>query len=625
MRLLTDVLQLKASEDPILYSNRVLALIEDLPSRLKSPSLLKRLVRSSKNYDDGRPRDQRGPLCPLHHKLNASIIHKLFTLLALEVGRHLNTLARQHESMNDSEQETILRLRALHAIWYQADQFEIFFYQKASDTKWTYQGNKCAACTVSRIAGDRQAILDLLCAVTSRSAYSARRQKPRLHAWLMAWLGHHQEQEGIVARQSFKSLLYKSEVRALGLRERRQSVAESRKQVRASAQTSTLTPQPKHQQVGLRDTLDEGRIISLYIDDEDAGLEKVDLHAALLSTPHLPNMNQFRRDQAQRSRLNVDEPSQLDQSRNNNFETQRRRHAPSVRSRSIYTQNHSDNLSGAPSTRSASPPNSWPEYLQPRTDWFSSEQAAASYTNVLKANNPFASRTTLSHSPPNPTKHLFPQPNQSTASIYTDCSTDDRDSLASFARFVPRSSPPTTPPSALQHQTQHHHESSSLPSLSLREIHPALRPTQHSPTPPHQIPQRSTSTRTRTHHHPSPQASPPKRSHTTRTHKRRREPPRADTNLPGSTAVASRAQTRHHRDVAADNPADLSHPHRQQERSGRQAERPAQTQDDRTSTATRFSRSWRDEVDNSPENRFYRERREHERKKAWRRLTGEGE
>lgn len=79
LSMLTQVLQLRPDDsDSIHYANRIATLIEALPSRLKADGFLKRMVKpleveKSRIID---PLDQRGSLCPLHHKLNATIVRK---------------------------------------------------------------------------------------------------------------------------------------------------------------------------------------------------------------------------------------------------------------------------------------------------------------------------------------------------------------------------------------------------------------------------------------------------------------------------------------------------------------------------------------------------------------------
>lgn len=388
IRQLTEILRLTSDDtNPIFYNNRITRRIEALPSRLKHHGLLKRLLFSPTRHTiDPRPADQRGPLCPLHHKLNASIIHKLFTLVALEVGRNLNHVAQNLHELNDEQQAWLARMRALHAIWYNPEKYELLFCQPSHETKWTYQGNKCAACTLSLIAGDLNTVLDLLRALTSRHAYSERRSKPRLHSWLMAWLDHHEdEQHSDTSRKDFKRQVYENGVRAFDLKDRRKEFHKRRKAERTAAKRSSLQPVPEDEPLHLGDdeVFDRGRIISLHADDNDDALETVDLDAALLSTPHLPNMSREHQDDIQRSmsRLSLHSAGGQQQTHNSS-RTPSLTHQTSFETISVSSRTSIGTL-GAKLSH------------PPQGSRRSADEAAKSYTNVIQNENPFVSSASI--------------------------------------------------------------------------------------------------------------------------------------------------------------------------------------------------------------------------------------
>lgn len=384
--LLTEILQLRSIDrDPIHYNNRIATLLEALPSRLKAERFLKRIINPSEVPDSKLldPLDQRGPLCPLHHKLNTSIIQKVFVLLALEVGHHLNHLTQKRDLLSHEQKQMISRLRALHAIWYEPDDYERFFHRRAQSTKWTYQGNKCAACSLSRIAGDAEAILDLICALSSRCSSDEKRQRPRLHRWLMAWLAHHRDGCQADDRKNFQTRIFQNEVQTLELKTKRKELSKVRKEARAPMQSIP-------EEVPLVD-----RHVHEYehIDDDD--LESVNLHAALLSTPHLPDMSHLQHDEGHETRY-AD------------------RNSPRASYVSCKSSNHRKDKSGASlkSHVSATTDRAEQRYVPPRANWHSvdeepatrkqptqreryrsSEDAAQSYANILPRSNPFGTHT----------------------------------------------------------------------------------------------------------------------------------------------------------------------------------------------------------------------------------------
>ena len=314
--LLTEILQLKTSEkDPIRYNNRISALTEALPSRLKSTNFLETLL-PKRRVLDGRPFFQGGPLCSIHTKLDAAIVHRVYTLIALEVGVRLNGLARRIQDLSPEQQGLIKRLRALHAIWYEAEKFEMLFCESARETGWTFQGNKCAACTLARLAGDLRTVLDLALVVASHTSKSERRRKPRLVSWLSAWLNHHKRDHvGAGPRKTFVDLVYDNETRGIQLKELRKQFSRERKAARRSAsrpnsasrprRRTTLQAVPEDEQIDINRDDDEDRLVSRICDVDEEELADVNLDAALLSTDHLPDMNRFRSNEPQRSTSNL--------------------------------------------------------------------------------------------------------------------------------------------------------------------------------------------------------------------------------------------------------------------------------------------------------------------------------
>lgn len=669
--LLTEILQLRSNDrDPIHYTNRIATLIEALPSRLKAEGFLKRIIKPPDASDSRMldPLDQRGPLCPLHHKLNASLVQKVFVLLALEVGHHLNHVARKRDLLSDVQKDLILRLRALHAIWYRPDDYERFFQLQLRDTKWTYQGNKCAACSLSRIAGDAAAILDLICAISSRSSSNEKRKKPRLHEWLMAWLAHHRNQCDDDDRKNFQMQIFQNEVQALELKARRKEFSKARKQAK-------VPMQPIPEEVPL-----VAQNVHMYehIDDDD--LESINLHAALLSSPHLPDMSRFQQQDGYATRY-----------------ADRNSPRPSYVSCKSSTSQMCNSSASIHSPVSPLTPRAEQEYVPPRANWKpveeeptpriqtnrgpryrSSEDAAESYANILPKSNPFASRAAVNNTPAPGAKGKSTaaarQPSSSSRatiepeSVWTDCDpqASRRSSLSSLMEKYANYGGLPVPPNV--------HGSHSCGRQSSED-----EGTVSPPPPPRttEIPLRRSASAATT---PGPKHKAPKhlapddlvkRAHSTKSETRHKDstksdhrpsPIKVDRPVPSAGKlpvenILKRAAS------SSDRTKDASH-HRQSHRNGNNAEnkqgvprrgaslesdslapsplfgyrgrrdhqgdqmeqRPRRKSQERErakplseapgTNMTRWSMGWKDEVVNRPENKFYKERLEREQEEA---------
>lgn len=430
--------------DPIHYSNRVKELIDALPNRLKADGLIIRLVRQSLQADEPdrlEPLDQRGPLCPLHHKLNADIVKKVFTLLVLEVGAHLNNLAHCLDRLTEEQKQLVLRLRALHVIWYEPGDYEKFFQQKAQNSEWTYQGNKCAACSLARIAGNRRAVLDLICANASRSP-SGRRTKSRLYTWLNTWLSHYSESSQN-EQQEFVWLIGQNEDRTKALKEMRKALARQR----ARSRKTSATPPHKGTEQGptpevWKETKDIPEYVYEYEHIDDDQLLSVNTHTALLSTPHLPNMDRF--SQAEKCKVPGAGRGSLINDNNPDTPLANPDYVPPRANWKTHTTTaavpatngrHKSGTSRQESTATVKKRESQPrqpedtarpDSIKQRPGYRSSDDAAASYANVLSRANPFISGAPMNCNLPATSNTsrttLKPTKVQTEAeSVWTDC------------------------------------------------------------------------------------------------------------------------------------------------------------------------------------------------------------
>ncbi|ETN42681.1 uncharacterized protein HMPREF1541_01838 [Cyphellophora europaea CBS 101466] len=597
---LTEVLQLNPNDtDPIHYNNRIAALIEALPSRLKSNGFLNRITKPalparSRMLD---PLDQRGPLCPMHHKLDASMVQKVFTLLALEVGHHLNHVARHCHLLTGEQQKLISRLRALHAIWYQPEQYERFFLEPSKDTRWTYQGNKCAACTLARIAGNLDALLDLLCAVSSRTSSNEKHKQPRLYDWLVAWIENHGEALEERGREKLQVLVQDVWNRSFALKQKRKEFSKARKEfkqgVGSDAKGEAVEPQ-------------EGANIQMYDHFDDDQLESVNVHTALMSTPHLPDMARFHQEESQRSgrdESNLAPPRASAVSRTRSTR----------RDQKTYGGNHSP----------ASPLTARPEeYTPPRARWRTSDDAAKSYANVIGKTNPFATRNTVRDPMPNPkaakptNRNQKPSPSTrastSPESVWTDCEPQAtaKSSLSSlFEKYANYGGLPDGP------------DLSKPPSARGTALDNDRTPTKAPPAT--DLPLRRHATTAQDKHHRK-QLDPNellKRAASTSTAPRERHTHNA-AGAGAARRTTERPASVHQPDTRPSSSLIGKHKHDRDKPTSTAKKSPsAVTEKDEAVTC--WDDVWRDDVLKKPENKFYKDRLEREEAR-WRREKREG-
>ena len=396
VRLLTKILQAPPDHpDPLgHFRGTILTGIIDLPSRLKKPNALLGLL---KPYAKGRE-----PLCTLHQGLHPKIVHSVFTLLALEVGFHLNKVASHEHLLTESQVERVWRLRLLHLLWLDVSTFEETFGRSASGP-WEFETNKCEACILTRIASNFESICDLRALILSRmSRRQIRRHgEPRLKVWVDYWMDNIMKSglpplfripETGGRPQTFEDALQQNIVDGSELKDARKKIFHHRhaekKSRRASTMddsgSSTAAESPDHQRPvsATQERIENGDDINQ--DRYDAELDIVDHYAALKST------------------LTV--PPRSDSLRHRNSPYGQRSSSNAYQSQSsVYTNNtyrNNDRVVGQ--SQAARPPSkvseqSEPldEYINPRANWNrqSSQEHATSYQDILSSPPPTTART----------------------------------------------------------------------------------------------------------------------------------------------------------------------------------------------------------------------------------------
>ena len=123
IRLLVKILRIPPSNiDLLIVFQGILHAISELPTRLKRPNVFKRLFTSY-----AKPRAE---FCLIHKQLSPKIVHSLFSLIALECGYFLNTLANNEHLLTNSQIGLVNRLRNIHRFWLKPDVFKKTFGEK---------------------------------------------------------------------------------------------------------------------------------------------------------------------------------------------------------------------------------------------------------------------------------------------------------------------------------------------------------------------------------------------------------------------------------------------------------------------------------------------------------------
>lgn len=314
---LANILQFRPKENHQDQEQRIKTTIKILPSKLKGPGRLVRLLF--------HPRIDS---CGWHKGLNRCVTDVILHHIQIEVGIRLNSLISHSELLTEEQIDRVSRLRDLHALWLEPETFEKTFLIPSHSIPWSYQASKCDACILSCIAGNMQTLLDLRCIVKSRatSKHVAKHGNPRLQVWVDAWM------DNIVAHVSnvtgqpvrMEPQLEKNEQQAIELKRLRSKIRLLKKKkfqdagphrqpvcnslakpaqtfeaddgiVEDNGEEIVPTKQARRKSMG---DVDEN--------DADADLASVDAYTALMSGEHVPS-RQMPRSQSGRPYV-YDEP-----------------------------------------------------------------------------------------------------------------------------------------------------------------------------------------------------------------------------------------------------------------------------------------------------------------------------
>ncbi|KAJ5490751.1 hypothetical protein N7539_002318 [Penicillium diatomitis] len=112
-------------------------------------------------------------LCDLHQVLNYDLVHGISRLVRREITSHFRQLDAYPQLVEPVEETILQRLRALRAYWSKPSEDNV-----ATADAQSSQFNKCPACILATIAGNKDILCNLRVVVHSRTQ-TRRNQHPR--------------------------------------------------------------------------------------------------------------------------------------------------------------------------------------------------------------------------------------------------------------------------------------------------------------------------------------------------------------------------------------------------------------------------------------------------------------
>jgi hypothetical protein len=136
-------------------------LIAELPGHLRSyPNKIERFL--NKHIEDDA-RSQMRALCPQHDKLNRRVVRTTLAWIKREIDINIPAIIDPLEKaghLTPSDCKLFNRLLDTSGMWVDSQSFKKFF-GRSVHPKWSRQADRCAACVVSRLAGDSKVVMAL--------------------------------------------------------------------------------------------------------------------------------------------------------------------------------------------------------------------------------------------------------------------------------------------------------------------------------------------------------------------------------------------------------------------------------------------------------------------------------
>lgn len=293
---MAHILQLLPDDDALTISNRILCLMKELPSDLRRPNRLSRLILP--------PQDSYTTLCRLHKRLDAALVHAIFQLLALESGVRLNSLVSNSHRLSSEQLARVQEIRKVHSLWLDPKTYLMTFLEKAAE-KWPYQEDGCQACIISRVAGDLDTLLCFRMALLSKThkrPEGRRINPPVLLRWIQSWISSFTTRAIEMDDRAFERMISKNDADAQMLKKVRKQIWREKGVRRLPGLDRSPSSISGRSYYSYRTTdLDMASGDSKPLPpsptppieedgptDYDAEMSIIDHYAALLSTPHLP-------------------------------------------------------------------------------------------------------------------------------------------------------------------------------------------------------------------------------------------------------------------------------------------------------------------------------------------------
>lgn len=143
--------------------------IEKLPVHLRAhPSMWHKYV--NKRISDSLRADL-DELCPLHQKLNRPLLFSMMRWVKDEINISIPGMLFplvQDGLIRDDVKEMFIQLRKVSGMWLSRAQYEDLYGQKVSP-QWVEQHDRCPACILSRLSGDKATLVALRAGMLARS------------------------------------------------------------------------------------------------------------------------------------------------------------------------------------------------------------------------------------------------------------------------------------------------------------------------------------------------------------------------------------------------------------------------------------------------------------------------
>lgn len=136
----------------------------------------------------------RAPLCQTHAKLNAYVLYSVLKKFKAEISERLDLLTKSVAKLLPEQQDLVRDLLDLQALWDRSHRSQAPSADR-SRSKWSFQADECAACTLARVGGDLNMLRLLRTTLLARRKRG--RPRPQLLRWVNSWIDYTPRSEEI--------------------------------------------------------------------------------------------------------------------------------------------------------------------------------------------------------------------------------------------------------------------------------------------------------------------------------------------------------------------------------------------------------------------------------------------